>query len=74
MGITPMTLGLMALTLVAGCLVWTLRFHFEEIYLATKDGVSHPLTARLLFLTLAGAATVGTIAMLLLEFRQLVTS
>ena len=74
MGITAMALGLMVLTLVAGCLLWTLLLHFEELYLATKDGISDPRRARLFFFTVAGVATVGILAMLLLEFQQLVIS
>jgi hypothetical protein len=74
MGITAMALALMALTLVAGCLLWTLLLHFEEIYPAAKDGISHPRNARRLFLTLAGVMTVGILAVLLLEFQQLVSS
>ena len=74
MEITAMALALMVLTLVAGCLLWALLFHFEEIYLTATAGISHPRTARLLFLTFAGTATVGTIAVLLLEFQELFTS
>jgi hypothetical protein len=74
MGITAMALGLMVLTLVAGCLLWTLPSHFEENYSAAKDGISHPRRARLLFLTLAGITTVGILVVLLLAFQQLVTS
>jgi hypothetical protein len=68
-----MALGLMVLTLVAGCLLWTLPSHFEENYSAAKDG-SHPRRARLLFLTLAGMTTVAILVVLLLEFQQLLNS
>lgn len=74
MGITAMALGLVVLTLVAGCLLWTLPFHLEEIYSPTKDGISHRRRARLLFFTLAGVATAGILVVLVLEFQQLVTS
>jgi hypothetical protein len=74
MGMTAVALGLVVLTLVAGCLLWTLLFHFEEFYPAAKDGISHPRRARLLLLTLTGLSTVGILAVLFLEFQQLVTS
>ncbi len=74
MGITAMALGLMVLTLAAGCLLWTLPFYFDEICSGAKDRISHPRRARLLFLTLAGVTTVGILAVLLLEFQQLGTS
>lgn len=74
MGIAAMVVALMVLTLVAGCLLWTLMFHFEEFYPVAKDRVSHTRRAGLLFRTLAGLTTVGILAVLLLEFQQLVTS
>ena len=74
MGITAMALGLMVLTSAAGCLLWTLLFHFEDFYPAAKDEISNPRSAGLLFLTLAGLTTVGILAVLVLEFQQLVTS
>jgi len=74
MGITAMALALIILTLVAGCLLWTLLFHYEEFYAAAKNGISHPRRARLLFLTLTGLTTIGILAVLLLEVQQLVTS
>src|SRR5215469_3553667 len=74
MRMTTMALGLIVLTLVAGCLLWTLLFHFEEFYPAAQDGISHPRRANLLFLTLTGLITVGILAVLFLEFQQLVTS
>jgi hypothetical protein len=74
MGITAMALGLIVLTLVAGCLLWTLLFHFEEFYPAARDGISHPRRAKLLFVTLTGLMTVGIVAVLFLEFQQLVAS
>ena len=74
MGITAIALGLMVLTIAAGCLLWTLQFHFEEFYPVTKEGISNPRTARLLFLTLTGLTTVGILAVLLLEFQQLAIS
>jgi hypothetical protein len=74
MGMTAMALGLIVLTLVAGCLLWTLQFHFEEFYPAAKDGISHSRRVNLLFLTLTGLITVGILAILFLEFQQLVSS
>jgi len=73
MGMT-LALGLIVLAVVAGCFLWTLLFHFEEFYPAARDGISHPRRARLLFLTLTGLTTVGILALLFLEFKQLVTS
>ena len=74
MGITAMALGLIVLTLAAGCLLWALLFHFEEFYPVAKDGISHPRRAKLLFLTLTGIMTAGIVAVLFLEFQQLVAS
>ena len=74
MGITAMAVALMLLTSVAGCLLWTLMFHFEEFYPVAKDRVSHARKAGLLFRTLTGLTTVGILAVLFLELRQLVTS
>jgi hypothetical protein len=74
MAVTAMALGLILLTLVAGCLLWTLLFHFEDFYPVGNDGVSHPRRAKLLFLTLAAVMTVGIVAVLVLEFQQLVAS
>jgi hypothetical protein len=73
MGMTVMALGLVVLTLVAGCLLWTLLFHFEEVYPAAKDGISHPRRTTLLFLTLTGLTIIGILAVLFLEFQHLVT-
>ena len=74
MGITAVALALIVMTFVAGCLLWTLMFHFEEFYPTAKDGFSHPRRAKLLFLTLTGLMTFGIVAVLFLEFQQLVTS
>jgi hypothetical protein len=74
MGITAIALALMVLTLVAGCLLWTLMFHFEEFYPVAKDRVSHAQSAGLLFRTFTVLTAVGILAVLLLEFHQLVTS
>lgn len=74
MGMTAIALGLVVLTVAAGCLLWTLQFHFEEFYPVATEGTSNPRRARLLFLTLTGLTTVGIIAVLLLEFQQLVIS
>jgi len=74
MAITSVAAALMVLTLVAGYLLWTLMFHFEEFYPVAKDRVSHARRAGLLFRILTGLATVGILAVLLLEFQQLVTS
>ena len=74
MGITAMALALMVLALVAGCLQWTLLFHFEEFYPVAEDGFSHARRVGLLFRALTGLITVGILAVLLLGFQQLVTS
>ena len=74
MGITAMALGLMVLTLVAGCLLWILLCHLEEFYPAAKGGIVNPQRAGLLFRTLIGIATVGTLAVLLLGLQQIVIS
>ena len=47
-----MTLALMCLTVGAGCLLWMLALHFEEIHTAEEHEVSHPKRRALLFLTL----------------------
>lgn len=73
MGITAMALALVVLTLAAGGLLWTLSFHFEEFYPDGMERASHTRRAGLLFRTVAGITTVGILAILLLEFRQLVT-
>jgi len=74
MGISAMALALMVLTLVAGCLLWTLVFHFEEFYPVAKDRVSHARRAGLLFRTFTGLTAVGILTVLLLEFQQIITS
>ena len=74
MGTTAMALGLIVLTLAAGCLLWTLMFHFEEFYPAARDGILNRRRAGLLFLTLTGLTTAGILAVLFLEFQQLITS
>lgn len=74
MGISAMALALMVLALVAGCLQWSLLFHFEEFYPVADDGFSHARRGRLLFCTLTGLTTVGILAVLLLGFQLLVTS
>lgn len=74
MGITAIALALMVLALVAGCLQWSLLFHFEEFYPVAEDGFSHARRVGLLFRTLTGLTTVGILAVLLLGFQQLVTS
>lgn len=74
MGITAVALALIVMTLVAGCLLWTLLFYFEEFYPSAKDGVSQPRRAKLFFLTLTGLMTAGILAVLFLQFQQLVTS
>jgi FtsH-binding integral membrane protein len=71
MALTAMTLGLILLTVAAGCLLWTLLFHFEDFYPAANDGASRPPRAKLLFLALTGLMTVGIVAVLFLEFQQL---
>ena len=74
MGITTMALALMVLTLVAGCLLWTLLCHMEEFYPVPKDRISHARRAGLLFRILTGLTTIGIVAVLLLDFQQLITS
>ena len=74
MGITAMALGLMGLTLVAGCLLWILQLRFEEFYPAAKDGILNPRSAGLLFRALTGVTTLGILAVLALGFQQLVAS
>ena len=74
MGIIAMTVALIFLTSGAGYLLWTLLFHFEEFYPVAKDRASYARRAGLLFRTLTGVTTVGIIAILLLEFQQLLTS
>jgi uncharacterized membrane protein YidH (DUF202 family) len=71
MSIMAMTVALIFLTLGAGCLLWALLLHFEEIHAAAEHEVSHPKRAAFLFLTLAGLITVGTLAVLLVEVQQL---
>jgi len=74
MGIAAMALALMVLTLVAGCLLWILVFHFEEFYPVAKERVSHARRAGQLFRTFTGLTTVGILTVLLLAFQQIVTS
>ena len=73
MGMTAAALALIVLTLVAGGLLWTLLYHFEDFYPAAKDEIAYPRRAGLLFLTLTGLTTVGILAVLLLELQQLGT-
>lgn len=73
MSIMPITVALILLTIGAGCLLWMLLLHFEEIHAAAEDEVSHPKRAALLFLTFAGLIIVGTLAVLLVEVQQLFT-
>jgi hypothetical protein len=74
MEIAAVVLALMVLTLVAGCLLWTLLCHFEEFYPVAKDRVAHGRRAGFLFRALTGLTTVGILVVLLLEFQQLLTS
>jgi hypothetical protein len=74
MGMTAMALGLIVLTLAAGCLLWILLLHFEEFYSAAEDGILLRRRAKRLFLTLTGLLTVGILGVLFLEFQQLGTS
>jgi hypothetical protein len=69
MGMTAAALALIVVTLVAGCLLWALLYHFEEFCPAAKDEISNPRRAGLLFLTLTGLTTVGILAVLLLELH-----
>jgi low temperature requirement protein LtrA len=68
-----MTLALMCLTVGAGCLLWMLLLHFEEIHTAEEQEESQPKRRALLFLTLAGLTLVGALAVLAVEVRQLFT-
>ena len=74
MGITTMALALVVLTLVAGCLLWTLSFHFEEFYPVAKDRASHARRAGLLFRMVTGLTAIGILAVLVLEVQQLIAS
>jgi hypothetical protein len=74
MSITAMSLALVVLTLVAGCLLWALSFHFEEFYPVAKERASNARRAGLLFRTVTGITMVGILAVLLLAFQQLITS
>jgi hypothetical protein len=69
-----LVLGLIVLTLMAGCFLWILLFHFEEFYPATKNGILHPRRVKLLFRTLVGLTTAGILTVLFLELQQLVAS
>jgi len=69
-----MTLGLIFLTVGAGCLLWSLLLHFEEIHAAEDSEFSHPKRVALLFLGFAGLMVVGTLAILLVEVQQLFTA
>jgi hypothetical protein len=69
MGMTAAALALIVVTLVAGCLLWALLYHFEEFCPAAKDEISNSRRAGLLFLTLTGLTTVGILAVLLLELH-----
>ena len=72
MGIMEMTLALMCLTVGAGCLLWMLLLHFEEIHTADEHE-SQPTTRALLFLTLAGLTILGALGVLAAEVQQLFT-
>ena len=71
MGTVTMTVVLILLTMGAGCLMWRLLLHFEEIREAAEYESSRPKVAALMFLALAGLAVVGTLAVLLVEVQQL---
>jgi len=73
MGIMAMTLALMCLTMGAGCLLWMLLLHFEEIHAAEEHEMSHSKRRALVFLTLAGLTIVGALGVLALEIQQLFT-
>jgi len=74
MGMMAMTVALIFLTLGAGCLLWTLLLHFEEVHGASEHEASQPNRAVLLFLTVAALIIAGTLAALLLEAQQLFMS
>jgi len=74
MEIAAVVVALIVLTLVAGCLLWTLLWHFEEFYPVAKDRVWYARRAGLLFRALTGLTTVGILVVLLLEFQQLLTA
>ena len=71
MGTITMTVVLILLTIGAGCLLWRLFLHFEEIHEAAEHDASRPRVAALLFLALGGLTIVGTLAVLLVEVQQL---
>lgn len=71
MAIAIITSTLILLTLAAGCLLWALVLHFEEMRTATDSEMAHPRSAALLFHTLAGLLIVGTLVVLLVEVQQL---
>jgi len=73
MGIVAMTGALIALTMGAGYLLWTLLLQFEEIQTAAQSAVPQPGKAALLFLGLAGVGIVGTLAVVLVEVQRLFT-
>ena len=73
MGVMEMTLALMCLTMGAGCLLWMLLLHFEEIHTADEHESSHSKKRALVFLTLAGLTMVGALGVLALEIQQLFT-
>ena len=74
MGIKAMTVALIFLMAGAGCLLWTLLSHFEEIHPVSDHEVSDHRRSALLFLALTGLVIVGTLALVLVEAEQLFTS
>lgn len=74
MGTTAMALALVVLTLAAGGLLWALSFHFEEFYPVARERAPHTRRAELLFRAVIGITAVVILAVLLLEFQQLIPS
>ena len=74
MGIAAMALALVVLASVAGYLEWSLLFHFEDYYPVAEVGFASARRVRVLCGTLAGLINAGVLAVLVLEFQQLVAS
>jgi len=74
MGIKTMAVALIFLAVGAGCLLWALLSHFEELHTDSESEESQPHRAVLLFVTVAALIIVGTLAALLREVQQLFMS
>ena len=73
MGIVAMTSALIALTVGAAYLLWTLLLQFEEMHTGAQCGLPRPRRTALLFLALAGVSIVGTLAVVLVEVQRVFT-